>query len=419
MKRLLLILIISFSFISCSTQDTSKKSETKVRLLKWSAADCDNTYDPYKLQNRITNFKTKDGITFITVNFSDNCCADFKPVIGFKDKKLVLLPYDEYFGDYCSCNCCFSINFEIEEIKENDYEVYFKHKKVEFSADHYKTINPSFETHNREQINRMNKYGFKEGIWIQFYENGNQKSIVKYPNSSIYYEPRQEWSKRFSNSGKLVYFSRKDTTESWFEDGELKSQKIEFASNDTTFKKKFEKYENRQLQENYLERYYPTIFKSEFDSTYKGTGSRWDYIYKEEYFANGQSKYLQGKDTSYTWFESGLIKYKSYSSGKLEYDENGRLVKKSFHWVEPGMTGWGDLNYSLYFEYRKNRDLKSIHFVRDEPAKDGKSLSPNIHYNWKWDEKFNLTESPEEWDEIYPWKKINEIKLLPKKYKLH
>ncbi len=414
MTRILLILIVSFSFISCSAQGGYENNEANVRLVKWSTADCNNTYDPYRLQNRITTFEMKDEVTFITVNFSDNCCADFKPIIEFKDNKLILLPYREYFGNYCSCNCCFSINFEIEGIEKSDYEIYFKDKKIEFSENHYKTVEPSFETHNGKQINRMNKCGFKEGIWIQFFENGNQKNIVKYPNSSIYYEPRSEWSKHFSESGKLVYFSRKDTTESWFEDGELKSQTIEYTLGDTTFEKSFRKYENRQLNEKYLERHYPTFFTSEFDATYKSTGSRWDYIYKEEYYSDGQPKYVQGKDTSYTWFENGKVKFKSYNSGKLEYDEQGRLIKRSFHWVEPGMKGWGDLNYSLYFEYRENGDLKRIHFVRDEPSKDGKSLSPSVHYYWKWDKDLNLIESPGKWNEDYPWKKIKEIELCAK-----
>ena len=101
------------------------------------------------------------------------------------------------------------------------------------------------------------------------------------------------------------------------------------------------KTENRQLQEKYLERSYPTIFTSEFDSTYIGTGSRRNYIYKEEYYSNGQAKYVQGKDTNYTWFENGKIKLKSYISGKFEYDEQGRLVNRYYHWKEPGIKGWG------------------------------------------------------------------------------
>jgi hypothetical protein len=419
MKRLLVVLVILSYFIDGSAQSSSKKDVSKVRLLRWSVADCDNTYDPYRLMNRITSFETKDGITFITVNFSDNCCPEFKPIIDFKDNKLMLFPYKEFNGEYCSCDCCFSINFEIEGIAQVDYEVYFKDKKIELSEDHYKTVNPTSETYNGTQINRVNKYGFREGTWIKFYESGKQKSITKYPETSIYYEPRPEWSKRFSEAGKLTDFNRKDSIESWFEDGELKYQTINYAVGDTIFEKSFSLYDNRKIQEKYLERRYPTIFTSEFDPTYKGTGSRWDYVYKEQYFANGQPKYLQGKDTTYTWFENGRIAIKNFDSKVLEYNEQGLLIKRSFRWKEPGVPSWGDLDYSLYFEYRANGDLQKIHFVRDELSKDRQSLSPNVHYEWEWDENLKLIDSPNKWKEEYPWEKIIEIKQLPKKYPLH
>ena len=74
------------------------------------------------------------------------------------------------------------------------------------------------------------------------------------------------------------------------------------------------------------------------------------------------------------------------------------------------------MNHSLYYKYRDNGNLLMIHFVRDEPAKNGQSLAPSVHYYWKWDEELNLIGFPEKWNEDYPWEKINEIKQLPAKY---
>src|SRR6478752_4754502 len=107
-----LFLLTSCSSI-CFSQQGIETKRSKVKLLKWNAEACDNTYDPYRLQNRITHVEVKNGITSITVNFTDNCCAAFKPEIEFKASKLTLLPYRKYFGDYCMCDCCFSISFEI------------------------------------------------------------------------------------------------------------------------------------------------------------------------------------------------------------------------------------------------------------------------------------------------------------------
>jgi hypothetical protein len=329
------------------------------------------------------------------------------------------MPYEEYIGDYCDCKCCFSIKFEIEGIKNKDFEVYFNNKKIEISADHYKTREPSYVMYEGKKINYTNKYGFREGLWIFFYENGIKKTIIKYPENSLYDEPAVEWSKRYYESGKLLNFSRQDTTESWYEDGELKSQMIKYSSGDTTFERGFIKYDNRQLKKRYLERYYPTIFMSKFDSTYSGRkGTISDNVYDEEYYSNGNKKYLLGKDTSYTWYEDGQVQYKNYRAGKLEYNEQGQLIKRSFHWEEPGSKGWGDLNHSLYIDYYENSDIAYIHFVRDQISKDGESLAPSVHYEWKWDKALNLIESPENWKEDYPWKKFNEIKISPTKYKL-
>lgn len=65
MMRILISLTIAIFFSSCSFQKDSKVKESQVRLLKWSAGDCDNTYDPYRLQNRMTSRETKNGITHI------------------------------------------------------------------------------------------------------------------------------------------------------------------------------------------------------------------------------------------------------------------------------------------------------------------------------------------------------------------
>jgi hypothetical protein len=410
-------------FCSCSSicfsQETLKKKNSKIKLLRWSTEACDNTYDPYRLQNRITRLELKEGITSMTVNFSDNCCADFKPTIEFKGNKLKILPYKEYFGEYCGCNCCFSINFEIQGIKSKDFETYFQNQKIAVSDDYYKAIEPTYVLHEGNKINQINKYGFKEGIWIEFYDDGTQKSIAKYPEHSLYYEPDDEWSKGYFESGKLSFYSRNDTIESWFQDGELKSQIIKYTVKDTTYKRRFEKYENKQLKEKSLERHYPVIFKSQFDPTYKGEGSVFDYVYKEKYYSSGQQKYLQMHDTTYEWFESGQFQRKEYDSGQIEYGEQGQVIQKVFHWNKPGVKGWGDLNYSLYIDYYENGDLEEIHFVRDEPSKDEESLAPGVHYFWKWDKAGKIIESPEIWMEDYPWKNINEVKLLLVKYKLH
>ncbi|MFN7494621.1 MAG: hypothetical protein ACK5RG_17000 [Cyclobacteriaceae bacterium] len=415
MRFILILCVFSLSYVTGLSQKVQKKSQSTVKLIKWSSENCDQTYDPGRLQNRLTRLDTRDGIVSITVNFTENCCAQFNPVIEFKGDKLYLYPYKEYGDEICECDCCFSINYEISGIEAKNLKVYFKDEEVKLSEDHYRTREPTFVWHNGTKINRINKYGFQEGIWKEFYENGDLKKVTHYPELSLYYEPRFEWSKSYYPSGRLKNYSRKDTIESWFEDGELKGQFINYSSKDTVFEKGIMKHSNRQLKERFLQRQYNTVFKSEFDSGTDKTGRELDYLYKEEYYENGNRKFLHASDTSFTWYESGQLKEKQYRNGTTEYNEQGQLIKKSFHWKAPGTKSWGDLDCSMYIEYYPHKEIKEIHFVRDEISKDDKSIASGVHYYWKWDQALNLIETPEDWKEEYPWINISEIKVPIKK----
>ena len=412
MKLFLNIILI---FIACFTgvsQNRSTEVNKNVKLKKWSSQDCDNTYDPNRLVTRITNIVTTDTSTSITINFSENCCVEFKPGIEFHNNKLVLLPYKEYSGNYCGCDCCFSIQYEISGLIGKNYEIYFRDKKVILSQDHYSVTATSSELYNGQQINRKNKYGFKEGIWMSFHKNGQKKNISQYPEVSLYHEPLTIWSKDYYPSGKLSAYDRKDTTESWFEDGEIKSQFIEYKSGDTAYKKGFRKFENRFIQKEYIERSYPTVIKSEFDPEYETSGSIYETIYKKEYFSNGKPQYIFGKDTSYSWFETGILKLKRYHGDEIEFDENGKIKEQSYSWMERGPKSMGDLSNNLYVSFYPNGNIKQIRLSRDEPYNDG--IAPGVGYDWIWDKNMKLIESPKNWKEVLPWKRFKEINLSKK-----
>jgi len=411
----LLILITAFN--SLSQQHNPIKND-EVKLLKWNASSCNNTYDPYRLKNRITQLETRGDSTIITVNFSDNCCAGFKPKIVFAENKLTLLPYEKYLGEYCTCNCCFSIEFEISGLAGKEYEVYFKENKVELSGDHYKVVEPKDTLYNGVKINRTNKYGFKEGVWITFYKTGEKKSISQYPDDLVYYDSRPFWYKGYYASGALSQYSRNDTSESWFEDGEIKSQFIKYSSGDTTYDSGFRKYENRNLEKKYFKKSYPIVFKSDLNPEYESQGNASETIYEEEYYTNGKLKYEYGDDTTYAWHENGQLKYKSYESGKIKYDEDGIIEEKSFDRFERGPDDWGDLGNFLQVYFYKNGNIKEIEFVRDEVFDHGSSMS-RFRYYWKWDIAKKMTEKPKKWKGDYPWERFKEINLVLKTYELH
>jgi hypothetical protein len=338
-KRVLLALIVMHGSVSFG--QVGEVKDKKVKLVDWKANDCDNTYDPYRLINRITEIRAQNEITFLTVNFSDNCCAAFKPQVAFKANKLFLLPYKEYSGDYCTCNCCFSIEFKIAGLPTSQYETYFDGKKIEFSNDHYKVVQPTSEVYKGNTINITNRYGFKEDIWMTFYEDGNVKTLEKYPERELYNRSEPLWEKKFYRSGGLARYSRNDTTEAWFEDGTRREESVEYKRGDTTYQKEFSLYENRKVHTRSLKRTYPTILRSEFDPKFQGKGFRRETIYHEEFFQNGEFKFRFGKDTTSTWRAPGKIAVLEFNEERIEYDADGYETKRTINWKTQGPTSWG------------------------------------------------------------------------------
>jgi hypothetical protein len=403
---------LSFILFAFSINQTVLADNNPVKLIQWTSTPCDNTYDPYLLKNRITYKETIDASTFITVNFSANCCGTFKPEVQFFENKLTLLT--NYYGAKCSCNCCFSIEFEISGLAGKQYDVYFNDEKVVLSGDYYETVEPSFKLYNGQKINRTTKYGFKEGIWMTFYEDGQLKSISQYPDTVEYYDARELWVKRYYPSGSVSYYQRNDTTQSWFEDGEIKSEWIKYKVGDTIFDKSFRKFDNRILAKKEFEKFYPAVFKSDLNPEYESEGHRNETIYEEEYFENGKLKYLYGIDTSYAWYENGQLKYKSYEDGKIEYDEDGTITEKSFDWYERAPDDWDDLGNFLHVYFYKNGTIKEIEFARDEMGDHDRSMG-RCWYRWKWDTTGKPTAQPKKWKGTYPWKRYPEIKVPPLK----
>lgn len=295
------------------------------------------------------------------------------------------------------------------------YQLYFKESEVALSDNYYDTVKPSFQVYNGRNINRLNKYGFKEGIWIKFRENGKEEIVEQYPDQSLFHDLPPLWSKAYYPSGRLFFHDRNDTSESWFEDGELKSQFIKFKAGDTTCEKGLRKFDNRLLQKEYLEKFYPTIFKSEFDPDYKQEGAITEIIYKREYFQNGKPKLIFGSDTSFSWYETGQLESKKYKNGMMHTSEHGVLTEQSFSWLEKGPKDWRNLDNTLYVQFYPNGNIRKIELVREEPTHNG--IAPGVRYSWTWSKEMNLIGSPEKWKEPFPWIRFTELQLTPKMQK--
>ncbi len=403
------VMFFLFSLSLFSHGFAQNQGKDTVRLVHWDALDCDNTYDSYRIKNRISNVEKSGDLIKITINFSENCCAEFDPAINFVDNKLYLLPFTKKSDVYCACDCCFSIEYDISGLNDKNFEIYFKDKKVEYSENYYDTISPSFETFQDEIINRTNKYGFMEGKWMSFYDDCSINSIRVFPPSVLYFEAYPLWTKLFYQNGKLAVYDRNDTVQEWFEDGTIQYESYEYSVGDTTFKYVFSLYDNRNLRVKSLQKDYPVIHRSKYNDCYEAKGSKFPYVYKEEYYENGQSEFILGKDTTKKWYRNGQLKEIYFDSGGVEYDSLGRITEKKFFWDSPGSECSMDLRNSLVIIYDNNLNVKEIRLNRDEVREKGIGMGAN--YYWKWDANGKLIKSPENWKEELPWKRFKEIEI--------
>ena len=407
------MILLAALLIHCSlgiAQSKKAESQTKinkVKLIHWKAQDCDNTYDPYLLVARITESEVSNGVTLLTINFADNCCPEFAPEIEFIENKLFIVPYKQKeVMELCSCNCCFSLQFRITGLPPQ-YDVFFRGMKIIQSADPYPVVTPSHEVFEGQTVNRMNKYGFREGKWITLYESGQIKDILEYPDNQIRRHGRELRSKSFYESGQLKLSRTRDTTQYWFDDGELMSQFIDYKRGDTTYHYRLKKHDHRRLAERSLERSYPTIFYSELDSSYQSEGHVWNVVYKEEFFENGERKLSFKDDTTRSWHPSGMLHSVAFRNGKITFDTTGHITERIFHWKTRDASSGRDLDNSLYVTYNLDA-ITDISYVRDKVVKNG--YSPGVRSEWKW-QNGKLVQAPKNWNSALPWSRFKEIQI--------
>jgi hypothetical protein len=379
-----------------------------VKLVNWQANPCDNTYDPYRVGSRITAIAKQGNITLLTVSFSDNCCANFEPRITFQDKKLMLSPYEEESFSLCGCQCCFSIAFEIANLPADGYETYFHGEKIERTDDPYKIFEPRSELYKGDTINRLNRYRIPEGIWMTFYDHGSIEEIKQYPKIAHNEAHEPLWEKAFHPAGELAYFSRNDTSESWFSDGTFQAKGVEYEIGDTTYEKFYSVHKNQQVRSQSLEKRYPKPGRSKFDPDYKTRGSITEILYKEEFSEDGRLKVQYRSDTTYSLNESGKVVFLEFNGGTVAYNVNGSVSQRIFYWDTKGPAGKRELENALSVTYGRNGKVEEVHYSREEADQERVRTG---YYDWAWNKAGKLIQSPEKWKEALPWAQFNQLRI--------
>lgn len=388
MKKQTLITIFISTFLLLGHSIIGQNN--KNLLLKYDISSCDGSSDPYSLVNRITEFRIVKDTLHLSINFSGNCCPVFNPYVNFKKNKLYVYSNDTSSMG-CSCNCCFTINYDIANITQNDIEVYFENKRVFLSQDPYPIVPIKFELNNNDTINRNNKYGAKVGKWITFDDSKKIKSITYYEetNQNRSIEIRKT---KYYPSGLIERYITKDTTEEYYDNGKLKSANYNFKENEDFMEKDIEYYENGKLKLIQTTNHFNEN-KYRVDSI---SGQILQYSIGKAYYVNGQLSGQVNGDTTIQWFETGQILLKSTKDTLTEYYINGKIKKTYKRYFKEYVNGEKYyLNNEITKNYFENGTLSELTLVRDEAQTDG--IYPFQSYQWNWNNNGELINRPNNW----------------------
>jgi hypothetical protein len=140
-------------------QDTAR-----IELVEFNQSACDISLDPYRLKPRIISLGHSRDTLAIEIGFAATCCSDYVPRIQYSADTL----YISYTakGDPCACVCCYSFNHKIKGINSSKLTVKLHKSVIELSDEKYRTYPPTFVIVRGDTLNRKDKYGLKQGLWI-------------------------------------------------------------------------------------------------------------------------------------------------------------------------------------------------------------------------------------------------------------
>lgn len=140
------------------------QAQDQIQLVDFSPSTCDDKEDPLRIKTRIVDQWYKGDTLMIEVGTVALCCVDFEPHISFNNKVLDL-QFKET-GIPCECDCCYQFIYKIMGLKDQKFTTTLNGKSIQYSEEKYRTKPERFEIYNGDTINRFDKYGFKQGLFI-------------------------------------------------------------------------------------------------------------------------------------------------------------------------------------------------------------------------------------------------------------
>jgi hypothetical protein len=168
---------------------------TKVKLFSFKNSTCDGESESFRLRTRIISKELSNGLLTIHIGATATCCVDFVPKTTFING-ILNLDFDET-GTPCECGCCYEFTYQINGVKDDNIKITFRNKNIEQSDEKYETYPVRFKILNGDTINYVDKYGFKQGIWVlssdtlrknryfEYADNIAVRRVMLYPNGQI------------------------------------------------------------------------------------------------------------------------------------------------------------------------------------------------------------------------------------------
>jgi hypothetical protein len=193
-----------------------------IKLIEYSQSTCDRKSDPNRLKPRIISFEHHSDTLRIEIGFAVTCCIEYTPNVKYSTDTLYLSYVAKDEDEACACVCCYSFNHKITGIASSKLTVKLFDRVIELSNEKYWTYEPVFTLIEDDTLNQKDKYGLRQGIWIDAKADFTKHSVSfqRYKDDRL-----DQWGHLYKNLAiKDEYDPRTKITREYYENGRIKKE---------------------------------------------------------------------------------------------------------------------------------------------------------------------------------------------------
>lgn len=219
----------------------------KVQVVDFSSTACSEPVaNADRLITRVIERRLNDGVLELKIGMKEACCLTFKPVVKYYSSSGQSLDtlYVGYksIGDPCECDCYYELTYKIKQFSKTKFELRFKGKPIEYSAEKYKTFPVKYKIIGTDTVNFVDKYGLRQGIWTSdsvkikkyyfFKDDVHIRDVTLFDNGNIQKAMKREFGNwnymvEYFESGQKKRECFNDEMGGSFKDGECKEWNAE------------------------------------------------------------------------------------------------------------------------------------------------------------------------------------------------